>query len=138
MSIPMTWPDTVEALFEYLNGTEHAGRQIQLIEEKPVTGPHDREVGLDEVTVVVTLDDSAIGDIDRVDKFRFEVYADDRKTARDVAESIVALLTVPGGWESPSALIDDAEHRSGPASVPHPSEHVRRFDFRVWLTTRPM
>lgn len=137
MSLVLTWPDTVQALFEYLNGTVHVGQQIKLIEEKPLTGPHDQEIGAEEVTVVVTLDDSAIGDVDRVDKFRFEVYANDRKTARDVAESIVAMLTVDGGWETPSALVDAAENRSGPAIFPHPSEHVRRFDFRTWITVRP-
>ncbi|GAA4923449.1 hypothetical protein [Nesterenkonia rhizosphaerae] len=136
--MPLVWPDTVEALFEYLDGTEHAGEKIKLVEEKPPTLPNEPEPGFAEVLVVVNLDDSAIGDYDRVDKFLLEIYADDRQVAKEVAESINSLVCLAEGWETPSALIDTAEHRSGPAFTPHPSEHVRRFDLRFWLTVRPI
>lgn len=138
MPTPMVWPDTVEAVFEYLDGTEIAGQKIELLEENPGSGPHDTEIGFDRVTVVVNLDDSAIGEIDRIDKFRLEVYGNDRKITRDVAEAIIATVCLDGGWETPAALIDEAVHKSGPSPAMHPSQDVRRFDLNFWLTTRPI
>lgn len=135
---PLVWPDTVEALFEYLDGTTHAGETIQLIEEEPSQGPGDAELGRDHPVVVVTLDDSVIGEIDRVDKFRLSVRAHGRRLAREVAESITALVTVEGGIETPSALIDLVEPKSGPAPVPQPTQDVRRVDVSLWVTTRPI
>ncbi|MDS2172521.1 hypothetical protein Q7C18_07435 [Nesterenkonia sp. CL21] len=138
MTTALVWPDTVEALFELLDGTEHAGHPIKLIEEEPPPIPDQAELGADQPVVVVNLDDSAIGEIDRVDKFRLEVHAHGRALARTVAESITALVCVEGGWETPSALIDLAEHRTGPAVVPHPSQNVRKVAVTFWLTTRPL
>lgn len=138
MPTPTIWPDTIEALFELLDGTEHAGHRIKLIEENPGSGPNDREIGLDEVTVIVNLQDSAIGHVDRVDKFRLEVYGHGRKVPRDVAESINSVVCIEGGWETPSALIDLVEPKSGPAPTPHPSDQVRRADVSFWITTRPL
>lgn len=138
MPTPTVWPDTVEALFELLDGTEHAGHQIKLVEEQQGSGPNEREFGMDEVTVVVNLQDSAIGHVDRVDKFRLEIYGHGRKTARDVAESINSMVCVEGGWETDAALVDLVEPKSGPAIAPHPSEQVRRADVSFWITTRPL